>query len=1111
VGQKVLQRLREETGSFWRGTPRAKLTSDSIFAGHRFFILIVGLLVLALTSQYSTAQLVLKTAFLSGRVTNQSQNPAALPILSDLERELAGGETHQYRVTLTTGQFLYALVEQKGIDLVVGLFDPTGKQIALADSPNDQWGTEPVLVVARVAGDYRVEVGSPNRKVPSGHYAIKIIASRPATPVDESHALAETRFEEGRNLRSQQKADSQRAALEKYKEALPLFETAGDTYREALTFLSIGITFARLNEFRVALDNFSNALLLARTAGDRKLEAATETFLGGMHDILGNVKNALEHYNQALSLSRESQNRSAEASALNNVGKIYSDLSDWQKAFEYYQQALPLQHALGNQRAEARTLQNIGVALQMLGEPQRALSSFQEALLINRSVDDKNLVAEMLTLVGSAYYETGEIEKAFENYNQALTMEQELGNRGLEGNTLDRMGTAYSSLGEPAKALDYHMRALERPRATKDRRREAICLNNLGHVYNQLNQPTQALENYNLALAIFRDIGDLNNIALALQGSARARQLLGDLGAARRLIEESLTLIETVRARAGSQQRASYLASMENAYEFYIDLLMGLHGKDPVAGYDAEALEASERGRARSLMDMLNEAHVDIRQGVGSDLIAKERELIQQLNAKAQRQIQLKAQKGSVAEIAALDKEINALEDDYRLIQVAIRRNSSQYAALSQPQPLKLKEIQQQLDQNTVLLEYSLGVEHSYVWVVTPNSLKTYELPKREQIENRARRVYELLTNRSVFKSVETPEQRQQRIARADEQLMEASRELSGMVISPVASLLENKRLVIVADGALQYVPFAMLPDGSGVSVQSPVATNRGPRTTDNGPPLMVEHEIVSLPSASALAVQRRSLSGRKPALKGIAVIADAVFSATDVRLKTSLRTMRPPQDQAGAGSDMRIIEHVADSSGRLKIPRLPFTREEADQILAVAPRSGNLKALDFNASRALATSVELSKYRYVHFATHGYLDSERPDLSAVVLSLVDENGRPQDGFLRAHDIYNLNLPAELVVLSACQTGLGKEIRGEGLVGLTQGFMYAGARRVLVSLWNVNDKATAELMQRFYRHMLKDKESPAASLRLAQVEMWKQKQWHSPYYWAAFTMQGEWR
>jgi CHAT domain-containing protein len=194
-----------------------------------------------------------------------------------------------------------------------------------------------------------------------------------------------------------------------------------------------------------------------------------------------------------------------------------------------------------------------------------------------------------------------------------------------------------------------------------------------------------------------------------------------------------------------------------------------------------------------------------------------------------------------------------------------------------------------------------------------------------------------------------------------------------------------------------------------------------------------------------------------------------------------------------------------------LVIPRLPFTRQEATRLLALAPKGASFGATDFRASRATVLNADLGQYRYVHFATHGVLDSERPGLSALVLSMVDEQGRPQDGFLRANDIYNLKLPAELVVLSACQTGLGKEIKGEGLVGLTRGFMYAGAARVVVSLWSVNDKATSELMAKFYERMLKRGERPAAALRAAQVEMWKQRQWQSPYYWAAFTMQGEWR
>ena len=199
----------------------------------------------------------------------------------------------------------------------------------------------------------------------------------------------------------------------------------------------------------------------------------------------------------------------------------------------------------------------------------------------------------------------------------------------------------------------------------------------------------------------------------------------------------------------------------------------------------------------------------------------------------------------------------------------------------------------------------------------------------------------------------------------------------------------------------------------------------------------------------------------------------------------------------------------INDVRGELR--RLLLTRDEAEAILSVTPRNDGFGALDFRANRATVTGDELSRYRIVHFATHGLLNSEHPQLSGVVLSLVDERGQPQDGFLRLHEIFNLRLPAELVVLSACQTGLGKEVKGEGLVGLTRGFMYAGAARVVASLWRVDDAATAELMKRFYRRMLKDGMRPAAALRAAQVEMWRRPQWRSPFYWGGFVLQGEWK
>src|SRR5258708_22064439 len=322
------------------------------------------------------------------------------------------------------------------------------------------------------------------------------------------------------------------------------------------------------------------------------------------------------------------------------------------------------------------------------------------------------------------------------------------------------------------------------------------------------------------------------------------------------------------------------------------------------------------------------------------------------------------------------------------------------------------------------------------------------------------------------------------------------------MILGPVAELLPEKRLLVVSEGALQYVSFAALPVP---------ATGRSEHLAGKaGVPMMSEQEIVNLPSAAVIAELRRAEMGRKPASKEVAVLADPVFDSADERITRATRA----RSKAALFPERltRSAAEVGKSRNRsLYLNRLLYTREEARAIIALVSPGKAMVALDFQANRAAATSSMLSEYRIVHFATHGLLDSRHPELSGLVLSMVDKQGRQQDGFLQLEDIYDLNLPAHLVVLSECDTGLGEEISGEGLVGLTRAFMYAGASRVMASLWSVNDAATSELMARFYKALERDRMRPAAALRAAQIQMWRQKLWRSPYYWAAFQIQGEWR
>ncbi|HNJ43578.1 MAG TPA: CHAT domain-containing protein, partial [Acidobacteriota bacterium] len=461
-----------------------------------------------------------------------------------------------------------------------------------------------------------------------------------------------------------------------------------------------------------------------------------------------------------------------------------------------------------------------------------------------------------------------------------------------------------------------------------------------------------------------------------------------------------------------------------------------------------------------------------------------------------------------VAAQAEARKSVDALVLQYETLLSKIREQSPRYAALTQPEPLTLEAVQKTVvEPGSLLLEYSLGKDQSFVWAISPTQVFWYELPGQERIEPAVSKVRDLLLTRNQLPAHLLRDQRGDRIKQAEKEFTSAAAELSDLILAPVAAHLGTNRLLIVADGALQYLPFAALPEPGGKG------TAAGERT-----PLVVRHELVSLPSASTLAVLRAEAPTKPKADPGklVAVFADPVFDVEDPRFQHLMKrdplvAENPPSNRVEGIelNRLRQLTPVVKPDGKLSIPRLPFTRQEATEIRTLATSARTALFLDFAASHNKVTTADIGKYQYLHFATHGLLDTEHPEFSALVLSLVDEKGNRQKGFLRMMEVYNLDLAAQLVVLSACETGLGKNIRGEGLIGLTRGFMYAGAPSVVVSLWSVSDQGTSELMKRFYRGLLTEKLRPAAALRKAQIELMGQKAWNSPFYWAPFIVQGE--
>jgi CHAT domain-containing protein len=535
----------------------------------------------------------------------------------------------------------------------------------------------------------------------------------------------------------------------------------------------------------------------------------------------------------------------------------------------------------------------------------------------------------------------------------------------------------------------------------------------------------------------------------------------GRLDEARSEAEAAVAVIESVRSRLGSPDlRASFLGSRQEAFEIHIDVLMRLDAARPGQGFDRMALEASERARARTLLDFLRTSGSEARNAVAPDLLARRRDLERRLALKADRRQGLLGSGREAAGVKALEVEIEQLAAELDLVEAEIRKQDPRYAGLVQGQFAGATEIQALLDPGTLLLEYSLGRDRSYLWAVGADSLRAFVLPGREEIEREARALHEALS----------------RPPAPGEDRTGLGASLGRMLLGPVAGELRDRRLAIVADGALHYIPFGVLPTPG-----------------EEAEPLLRRHETIDLPSASFLSAARRQPGGRAPAPRLAIVLADPVFGPEDSRVR-------------GKTAALRGAPGSSPAQGRLR-----FSRIEADEIAALAPPGTLAAEIGFAASRDLALSGRLRDYRYVHFATHGVFDTARPELSGLVLSRIDEKGRPREGFVGLRDIYNLELGAELVVLSGCQTALGREIRGEGLLGLTRGFLYAGAPRVVASLWQVDDRATAELMSRFYRGLWTDGLPPAAALRKARLSLAAERRFRDPFYWGAFVLQGDWR
>ena len=979
-----------------------------------------------------------------------------------LPRNLTGQGPCLFHFEAIAGQFLHLDVEQRGVDVLVTLKGPRNQLLYEIDSPTGKNSPEPVFAVTPVSGRYLLTVAPPAPGV-KGHFALKV---REVRPVDEKGRICAgaantfTRME-----RRPPDRDFERTAAI-YRNVLPSLAACDEPSWQARAEWHLGETLLQMGEPRQAIAILESAAARFHHLKDDAWEARALNRVGSAWQTLDDLGRALPAYQGALRLAQAAGDTKEEASALNNVGQIFKNTGDLQAAIVHFDKAINLFQRLGPKSSEARARENLGLLYALIGHDDEALDLLRQALDQLASEKDASRRISALVALGWGLHLIGRNDEALRLYHEALTLAEQSGNRQTLPGLLDRRGTVLRDLHRYDEAADSYSRALAEIHKTGTKVDEGKTLANLAWLDLEIRADARAYLRLQRARKLLAASGDPNAEVYALVGLSRAERRLGDLSAARKHAEAAIRIVETLRTGLrGSMSRGSFLATRFNAYEELVSLLMELDRRQPAKGYARKALEVVEKARARNLVEEMA-ARPERMSGKGVSPVEtndpgpqrKKPPLLAEIEALANRRRAIAAQNPRDPRLHDLDA---ALRSSF------LELNRLAAAPILKPSFASLPEIQSLADADTLIVVYLLAEPASFAWVVDQKTVTAHLLPGRERIEQLARRAIVALPLSHEHATQETAAR--------------VIRELSEAILAPLGKRLEGRRrLIVLADGALNRVAFGALPAPGEMKE-----------------PLLAQHEIVMLPSATTLLAQRRHLAGRSPAPGTLAILADPVFSLTDKRLTGGNHARTAADGQVAEGIDVRL-------------GRLPYTAEEAQAIARLVPPQETLLALGTAANRDLVLSGALRRYRILHFATHGLLDPVLPERSGVVLSLVDGKGRRREGFLSAPEVAGLDLPAELAVLSACQTALGREVRGEGVVGLTQAFFRAGVRGVVVGYWNVDDRATSALMAGFHRNLLVERMPPAEALRAAQLAIRNEARWHDPYYWGGFSFHGDW-
>jgi len=978
---------------------------------------------------------------------------------------------HDVSVPLEVGDGARVSLDQHGVDLFTTLLDPVGKEVVTFDTPVQDRGLDAGAWIAQRAGTYRLEICAPGKGA-TGPYRLEV--EYPLVPDDRLRARAAGFLDYARGGVLAAQGDRQ-AARRTFESALAHWQAADDVLAQAWAEYRIGRMHEKLGALAAAGEAFQRSAKLFGTAGDSLSQARSAAWAGNFFLVAERFRGAVVAYQEARAAAARAGDAAVERNAVEGLARSFTQVHEPLQALELFRQLLTEPRFEAGAEPRARALRLEAQLYQDLGEAERAFDLLGRArALAEREGVVSGEKGKVLLGLGGALLDLDRIEAAETMLVEALRVFEEQKMWSWLGWASSRLGRLYVQAGRLSDAEPLFNRALDLGRSRQDEKLVAEVQINRGRLAAAEGRHEQAITVCQEALEGLTAANQTLWSASALNCLADNYAALGRLVQAQDAIEQAIGRVESVRRQPTPDTlRRSLLADKHDYYGRLIEILVRRDALEPGHGFAARAFEVAERSRSRTLLDEIDRARREHRAQADPRLLARSEALADEIEQGEGRLLRDEESSGSDEEVA-LRRRLEELRAQRDLVegQIESTRPGGDLADLAAPVTLETVQHELLRSGEVQLVELYLGERASVAWVLGADSVSVERLPPRQEIERLARQASELMA--------ESYDRRKRVRGRL------AAEALAQVVVEPVAASLTAPHLVIIADGALTGVSFAALPLAG----------------EDEAPLLGDRFEITRLPSASVgVALERRSPVA---APRGrLAVVADPVFEPDDPRLRGERMASVASTPSAGAATEPVIS--VTRAAGVGRISRLEGAGEEARAIASFVPPKARRLLLGFDADRRKILDGAVSGYRVVHFATHGLVLGK---LSGLVLSQVDRQGQPIDGFLRSWEVYDLGLQADLVVLSACKTGMGHYLAGEGMMGLSRAFLAAGASQVLVSLWDVDDRATAALMERFYRAYLVDGQSPSRALHQAQEWMRAQPQWRSPHDWAGFVLQG---